>query len=117
MNYLSAGNDALRDSKIVDFYGTENRRVTNKMIVLPDCVSFNGAAAWGQLMKTTTWFQSMTVAYPGTQVHELGHNWGMGHSGNSSDTFGDGTVYMSNKMEWNEEGSKMCFTTIIHVVE
>jgi len=109
MNYLSVGNAALRDGNIAGFYAGATRQITNKMIVLPDCVSFNGAAAWGQVSKTTTWFQSRTVSFPATQVHELGHNFGMRHSGKNSDEYADATGYMSNRMAWDEEGNKMCF--------
>ena len=83
------------------------------MIVFPDCVDFEGAAAWGQVLRTTTWFKSKSVAFPATQVHEIGHNLGMLHSGKMTsegyDEYADGTGYMSNMINWDEEGNQMCF--------
>ncbi len=83
------------------------------MIVLPDCVNFLGAAAWGQVLRTTTWFKSRSVAFPATQMHEIGHNLGMKHSGNDTDSgfdqYADGSGYMANMAVWSEEGNQMCF--------
>jgi hypothetical protein len=79
------------------------------MIVLPSCVNFQGAAAWGETPGKATWYQGKEVAYPIVQVHELGHNFGHQHSGKGDVSYADGTCSMGNRGGWSDEGTKMCF--------
>ena len=116
MNYLQVGNAALRDSKVEDlFVEGSTAKVTHRMIVTPDdkCVNFYKAAAWGQVGRSLTWYPSNTASLPATQVHEIGHNFGMKHSGkettNGFEEYADATGYMSNRMSWSKDGDKMCF--------
>ena len=116
MNYLQVGNAALRDSKVEDlFVEGSTAKVTHRMIVTPDdkCVNFYKAAAWGQVGRSVTWYPSNTASLPATQVHEIGHNFGMKHSGkettNGFEEYADATGYMSNRMSWSKDGDKMCF--------
>jgi len=41
------------------------------MIVCPDVVDFDGAAAWGQAPGSLTWYRSMYASAPIVQVHEV----------------------------------------------
>ena len=116
MNFLQVGNAALRDSKVQDLVMKgSNAKVTHRMIVTPDdkCVNFHKAAAWGQVGRSVTWYPSNTASLPATQVHEIGHNFGMMHSGNDTtngfEEYADATGYMSNRMSWSKDGDKMCF--------
>jgi hypothetical protein len=114
MSFYQVGNLAFKSDSVSRFLSNPDNKVTHKMIVLPDCVDFQGGAAWAQVAGTKTWFKSDTVAFPATQVHEFGHNLGMKHSGNSTvggalSHYSDGSGYMSNVMAWDKEGNQMCF--------
>lgn len=103
MNYKTAANialNALRNASI---------DAQLKMFILPDCVDFQGAGAWGQTPGQITWFPSRYASYPITQVHEVGHNFGMRHSGKNGVSYADDTDGMGNKGIWSDIGSQMCF--------
>lgn len=80
-----------------------------KVIIMPDCVDFGTAAAWGETPGNTIWIPSRYSSYPVTQVHEFGHNLGHRHSGKGISPYGDDTDYMGNKASWSDVGSKLCF--------
>lgn len=103
MNWRDAGNYALSKMKNKVYWAT------HKVIILPDCVDFGGAAAWGETPGDTTWYKAQYASFPVTQVHELGHNLGLRHSGRGNDAYGDGTGYMSAMVPWTDAGAKMCF--------
>jgi hypothetical protein len=103
MTYKSAGNIALEALKNAQI------DAQHKMIILPDCVNFQGAGAWGQTPGQLTWFPSRYASFPVTQVHEIGHNLGMRHSGKNGVSYADDTDSMGNKGSWSDIGSKMCF--------
>lgn len=103
MNWRDAGNYALSQMSNKSYWAT------HKVIILPDCVDFGGAAAWGETPGDTTWYKAQYASYPVTQVHEIGHNLGLRHSGRGNDTYGDGTGYMSAMVPWSDAGAKMCF--------
>ncbi len=73
MYYLDVGNHALDLIKNLEI------DMTNVMMVMPNCVHFGGGDAWGEKPGQKTWFPSRTASFPMTQVHEFGHNLGMGH--------------------------------------
>eukprot|EP00979_Chaetoceros_neogracilis_P014150 scaffold4463_cov185-Chaetoceros_neogracile.AAC.1 len=67
------------------------------MIVCPDVVNFNGAAAYGQMPGTISWYRSKHASAPIAQIHEIGHNLGHGHSGKGTIEYADPTCNMGNK--------------------
>jgi len=79
------------------------------MIIMPDCVDFDGAAAWANSPGSTSYLMSMYASLPVTQVHEFGHNLGHKHSGKDGVRYADDTGYMGNRATWSDEGSMMCF--------
>jgi hypothetical protein len=56
--------------------------------VLPASVDFGGAAAYAYVNSYTSVFMGEYASYMGVQIHELGHNYNMRHSG-----FGDSTEF------------------------
>mmetsp|Transcript_18858 Transcript_18858/g.28672 ORF Transcript_18858/g.28672 Transcript_18858/m.28672 type:complete len:552 (+) Transcript_18858:43-1698(+) len=81
------------------------------MIIMPDCVDFQEARAWGFQPGHITAFQTSYASYPVTQVHELGHNMGQSHSAKGNSDYGDNTGYMGNQAIWSDSGSMMCFNS------
>ena len=79
------------------------------MIVCPDVVNFGGAAAWGQMPGSITWYMSRYASAPIVQMHELGHNLGHHHSGKDGVTYKDPTCNMGNGGSWSDRGSNFCF--------
>ncbi|GFH61429.1 hypothetical protein CTEN210_17905 [Chaetoceros tenuissimus] len=108
-NYVKLSNYAKYHSKAMAAYGTAT--IDHYMFVLPNdnCVNFRGGQAWGEIGGRTTWVQANSQAFPIVQVHEVGHNMGFQHSATLTNSYGDGTDYMSNKAVWDKEGNKMCF--------
>jgi hypothetical protein len=123
MTYQEVGNWAFSQNEVSSLFSSGSyAKITHKMIIMPNakssngqgCVDFRGGAAWGQVNRSITWFQSKSASYPAVQVHEFGHNLGMKHSGapDSNGNFKeylDGSGYMGNRAIWDEEGSNMCF--------
>ena len=117
MTYDDVSNWAFRQDKVDRLFRTgSTAKVTHKMFVLPNhpCVDFKGAAAWGQVNRSISWYQSKSVSFPAVHVHEFGHNLGMKHSGAPNGQgvykeYADGNGYMGNKAIWDPEGSAMCF--------
>jgi len=73
------------------------------LIVCPNEVDFNGAAAWGSTGGVITWYRSQFASFPVIQVHEIGHNLGHSHS------TADPTCHMGNRGSWTDVGTKFCF--------
>ncbi|GFH47515.1 hypothetical protein CTEN210_03990 [Chaetoceros tenuissimus] len=91
----------------LDGAGSIDRDYT--MIVCPSVVDFGGAAAWGQLQGTISWYKSTYASVPIVQIHEIGHNLGHRHSGQSGVEYADPTCNMGNQGSWTDSGSKYCF--------
>ncbi len=49
------------------------------MMVMPNCVNFGRGEAWGEMNGQYTFYKSEHASFPMVQVHEIGHNLGMGH--------------------------------------
>jgi hypothetical protein len=117
MTYDEVSSWVFTQNKVKSLFSEESTaKVTHKMIVMPNspCVDFKGAAAWGQVNRSISWYQSRSVSFPAVHVHEFGHNLGMKHSGAPDDqgvyrAYADGNGYMGNRAIWDPEGSDMCF--------
>jgi hypothetical protein len=123
MTYQEVGNWAFSQNEVSSLFTSGSyAKITHKMLIMPNakssngqgCVDFRGGAAWGQVNRSISWYQSRSASYPAVQVHEIGHNLGMKHSGapDSNGNFKeylDGNGYMGNRAIWDEEGSNMCF--------
>jgi hypothetical protein len=79
------------------------------MIVCPDVVDFEGAAAWGSSPGSHSWYKSRYASVPLVQVHEIGDNLGHGHSGKDGVTYADHTCNMGNQDSWSDKGTNFCF--------
>jgi hypothetical protein len=79
------------------------------MIVCPDVVNFGGAAAWGQMPGSISWYRSRFASGPIVQMHEIGHNLGHQHSGKDGVTYADPTCNMGNRGSFSDAGTNFCF--------
>lgn len=68
----NAGNVAL---------GTMSSQFDYVLYCLPDGVNFGGAAAWAYLNHWQSAYMDSYCKYMNVQMHEIGHNLGLGHSG------------------------------------
>ena len=50
------------------------------MVYMPPGVAMGGAAAWGQVGWKYSWYHDGYSLMTGIHLHELGHNFGLGHS-------------------------------------
>mmetsp|Transcript_8240 Transcript_8240/g.15079 ORF Transcript_8240/g.15079 Transcript_8240/m.15079 type:complete len:1302 (-) Transcript_8240:105-4010(-) len=78
---------------------------SHRLYVLPGHVSFGGAAAWAYLPGSDSVFLNGYASSTFVQMHELGHNIGLMHSGESGAGYGDITGYMGAR--WND--AKLCY--------
>eukprot|EP00804_Cyclotella_cryptica_P015542 CCRYP_003574-RC/>CCRYP_003574-RC protein AED:0.06 eAED:0.06 QI:113/1/1/1/0.8/0.75/16/1817/1111 len=75
------------------------------MFFMPSGVDFNGAAAYGYVPGAYTWYKDSYSLATGIQLHELGHNLGLGHAGEDGSSYGDGSCYMG----YGGFDVKMCY--------
>jgi len=78
------------------------------MHILPDEVSWGGAAAWAYLPGTISAFKDSYSYRMGVQVHEFGHNMGFHHSGFGSASYADHSCLMGNP-SYNDDGPQLCW--------
>jgi hypothetical protein len=64
------------------------------MYFMPPGTNFGGAAAFGYVPGRETWYVDSYALGTGIQLHELGHNMGLGHSGEDGGGYGDASCYM-----------------------
>jgi hypothetical protein len=63
------------------------------MFVLPSSVDFAGSAAYAYIGWSRSVYRDNSVAVLLVQVHEIGHNLNMRHSGLDTETYGDTTCF------------------------
>jgi len=79
------------------------------MYVLEKCYQGCGWAAYAYINSWMSVYQAGYYGMPGVQMHEIGHNFGMAHSGGlNGATYTDHTCLMGNPLYKDDEG-KMCF--------
>jgi len=81
---------------------------TQHMVVLPSNVNFGGAAAWAYINGVQSAYLNQYASHVVVQIHEIGHNLGLYHSGEGSATYLDHTCNMGNP-GYTDEGPTLCF--------
>jgi hypothetical protein len=79
------------------------------MYVLPDSVDFDGAVAYAYVNSYKSVFKGGYASYMGVQIHELGHNYNMRHSGFGTETYEDHTGLMGTFLSVNLEKELIFF--------
>eukprot|EP00957_Ditylum_brightwellii_P206416 15348337-Ditylum_brightwellii.AAC.1 len=79
------------------------------MYVIEKCYVGCGWAAYAYINSWMSVYQSNYYYQPGVQVHELGHNFNLAHSGGlDGNTYTDHTCMMGNPL-YSDEVGKMCY--------
>ncbi len=81
---------------------------TQIMVVLPDEVSWGGAAAWAYLPGKLSAFRDAYSYRMGVQMHEFGHNIGLHHSGYGTASYADHSCIMGNP-SYGDDGPQICW--------
>ena len=81
---------------------------TQIMVVLPDEVSWGGAAAWAYLPGKLSAFRDNYSYRMGVQMHEFGHNIGLHHSGYGTASYADHSCIMGNP-SYGDDGPQICW--------
>jgi hypothetical protein len=68
------------------------------MYVFPDAVDFGGAAAYAYLNWHRSVYMGGYASILLVQMHEIGHNLYMHHSGEGTSTYGDKTCFMGTSL-------------------
>mmetsp|Transcript_102105 Transcript_102105/g.152975 ORF Transcript_102105/g.152975 Transcript_102105/m.152975 type:complete len:595 (-) Transcript_102105:1149-2933(-) len=80
------------------------------MYVLPAGTEFFGALAYADGTNKKTVYNDISASSITTQMHEIGHNLGMSHSGQGEQTYGDRSCYMGAAFAGNPKNAPaMCF--------
>ena len=79
------------------------------MYVFPDSVDFRGAAAYAYLNHYHSVYMGRYGSFIGVQVHELGHNYNMLHSGYGEKSYADHTGLMGTFSSVDLEKKLMFF--------
>jgi len=79
------------------------------MYMLEGCYTDCGWAGYAYINSWNQVYQGIYYSFTGVQVHELGHNLGMAHSGGlDGATYTDHTCMMGNPL-YSDDVGKMCF--------
>jgi hypothetical protein len=81
----------------------------NVLYILEGCYSECGWAGYAYVNSWNSVYQGNFYKNVGVGMHEIGHNFGLGHSGNvDGQTYSDHTGYMGNPLTTDEVG-RLCF--------
>lgn len=72
---------------------------TNVIFVVSREAAWDGAAAYAYVNGKVSFFRDTYIMLPGVVMHELGHNWGLRHSGEPNQdlaAYNDHTCLMGN---------------------
>eukprot|EP00970_Alexandrium_tamarense_P007340 scaffold1332_cov197-Alexandrium_tamarense.AAC.30 len=79
------------------------------LFVIEKCYEGCGWAAYAYVNSWMSVYQGSYYKYPGVQLHEIGHNLNLAHSGGlDSKTYTDHTCLMGNPL-YSDDIAKMCF--------
>ncbi|KAL7509736.1 hypothetical protein ACHAXN_006705 [Cyclotella atomus] len=79
------------------------------MFILEGCYKDCGWAAYAYVNSWLSVYQGPFYKFPGVQMHELGHNMNLGHSGGiDKETYTDHTCLMGNPL-YSDTVAKMCY--------
>eukprot|EP00569_Conticribra_weissflogii_P017185 CAMPEP_0171451118 /NCGR_PEP_ID=MMETSP0881-20121228/40982_1 /TAXON_ID=67004 /ORGANISM="Thalassiosira weissflogii, Strain CCMP1336" /LENGTH=729 /DNA_ID=CAMNT_0011975599 /DNA_START=73 /DNA_END=2262 /DNA_ORIENTATION=+ len=80
------------------------------MYILQKCYVQCGWGAYAYVNSWNSVYQGNYYRFPGVQLHEIGHNMNLGHSGGLDETkkYGDHTCLMGNPL-YSDTKSRMCY--------
>ncbi|KAL7462694.1 hypothetical protein ACHAXS_003066 [Conticribra weissflogii] len=80
------------------------------MYILQKCYVQCGWGAYAYVNSWNSVYQGNYYRFPGVQLHEIGHNMNLGHSGglDGKKTYGDHTCLMGNPL-YSDTKSRMCY--------
>jgi hypothetical protein len=81
---------------------------TQVMVVMQETVVWEGTAAYAYLNHWLSVYRNAFASLLMVQMHELGHNLGMRHSGEGNETYSDHTCMMGNP-EYRDDAPLQCF--------
>ena len=96
---------------IVATSGTDALRISRDFatVVCPDVVDFGNSAAFAITHGDISWYTSQYFSIPGMQMHEVGHNFGHGNSGEDGSLRSDPICNMGgDKGSWSDAGTDFC---------
>jgi len=94
-----------------DKYGKLSSQFNHVMFCIPSGSKFGVSTTWIALAETNSWYSvynGENCIYPSAQMHEIGHNLNLGHSGEADSSYGDGSCLMGEIRPGDEE-PRMCF--------
>merc|ERR1712151_1245996 len=102
--YFNITNDDDDLSSIVSFIG----------LCVPNGTTIGGSTNWAGYAFLNSYlsvYNDIKCLYPSLQMHELGHNIGLSHSGNEMYEYGDESCFMGLSSD-GMDGPKICFDSV-----
>ncbi len=90
-------------------FGSLNAQADHILFALPPNTS-GGWIAYGSINGSYTTYNDRWATYVSAQMHELGHNFGMGHSGIGDNEYNDRSGMMGVSYS-RDDGPRMCFNS------